>query len=78
MSVFDLTKGERAIIKSLGVSGSVATRLSSLGITAGKKVTVLSFSLFHGSVLIRCGAVRVGLRATIAKCIEVEVEKHTS
>ena len=78
MIVFDLLKGESGIIRSLGTSGSVATRLNSLGITAGKRVTVLSFSLFKGSVLIRCGTVRAGIRASIAKCIEVEAEKHTS
>ena len=72
MSVFDLSKGESGIIKSCNVSGSAATRLNSLGITVGKRVTVLSFSLFKGSVLISCGAVRLGIRASLAKSIEVE------
>ena len=72
MSVFDLNKGESAIIRSCGVTGSTLSRLSSLGITVGKKVTVLSFSLFKGSVLISCGAVRLGIRASIAKKIGVE------
>ena len=72
MSVFDLNKGASAIITGCNFSGNAAARLKSLGITVGKKITVLSFSLFRGSVLIRCGAVRVGLRATIAKNIEVE------
>ena len=72
MSVFDLKRGESGIIKGCTLSGNAASRLNSLGITVGKRVTVLSFSLFRGSVLIGCGAVRVGLRATIAKDIEVE------
>lgn len=72
MSVFDLKKGESAIIKSSNLAGSAATRLSSLGIAVGKKVTVLSFSLFKSSVLISCGAVRLGIRAALAKNIEVE------
>ena len=72
MSVFDLSKGESAVIRSCNLTGSAATRLSSLGITAGRKITVLSFSLFRGSVLISCGAVRVGIRASLAKNIEVE------
>lgn len=72
MSVFDLSKGQSAIIKSCALSGSSLARLNSLGITAGKKVTVLSFSLFKGSVLIGCGAVRLGIRASLAKLIEVE------
>ena len=72
MSVFDLKKGESGIIKSCNLSGSSSARLNSLGITVGKKVTVLSFSLFKGSVLIGCGAVRLGIRASLAKLIEVE------
>lgn len=72
MSVFDLKKGESGIIKSCNLTGSVFSRLSSLGISVGKKVTVLSFSLFKSSVLIGCGAVRLGLRAALAKSIEVE------
>ena len=72
MSVFDLSKGESGIIKSCSISGNSLARLNSLGITAGKKITVLSFSLFKGSVLIGCGSVRLGLRAALAKSIEVE------
>ena len=72
MSVFDLSVGDSGYIKGCNLSGGAAARLSSLGITVGKKVTVLSFSLFRGSVLIGCGAVRLGLRASLAKSIEVE------
>ena len=72
MSVFDLSAGESGSIKNCNLTGSSFARLKSLGITAGKKVTVLSFSLFKGSVLIGCGAVRLGIRASIAKNIEVE------
>ena len=72
MSVFDLKRGDSAIIKSCNLTGSVFSRLSSLGIEVGKKVTVLSFSLFKSSVLIGCGAVRLGIRAALAKNIEVE------
>ena len=72
MSVFYLSVGESGYIKSCNLTGSAATRLNSLGIAVGKKITVLSFSLFRGSVLIGCGAVRVGIRASLAKNIEVE------
>lgn len=72
MSVYDLKAGERAEIVSIEVSGSGAARLQSLGITVGKKVTVLAFSLFKTGVLIGCGAVRVGVRRDIAKLIGVE------
>ena len=78
MSVFDLSVGDSGIIKCCNLSGSAATRLNSLGISVGKKITVLSYSLFRGSVLIGCGAVRLGIRASLAKKIEVEVEKYTS
>ena len=72
MSVFDLKKGESAIIVNCNLSGSSFSRLNSLGIVVGKKITVLSFSLFKSSVLIGCGAVRLGLRAAVAENIEVE------
>ena len=72
MSVFDLKKGESAYVKSCNLSGGSLARLNSLGITVGKKITVLSFSLFKSSVLIGCGTVRLGLRAALAKSIEVE------
>ena len=72
MSVFDLKRGESGVIKSCSATGSTLSRLSSLGIAVGKKITVLSFSLFRGSVLIGCGTVRLGIRASLAKGIEVE------
>lgn len=72
MSVFDLKKGESGIITSCNLSGSSLSRLNSLGITVGRKITVLSFSLFKSSVLIGCGAVRLGIRAALAKNIGVE------
>lgn len=72
MSVFDLSVGDSAYIKNSNLTGSAAARLVSLGIVAGKKITVLSVSLFKSSVLIGCGAVRLGIRKSIAKCIEVE------
>ncbi|MDE7439228.1 MAG: ferrous iron transport protein A [Clostridia bacterium] len=72
MSVFDLSVGECAYIKNCNLTGSASARLNSLGIVAGKKITVLAFSLFKSSVLIGCGVVRLGLRKSLAKCIEVE------
>lgn len=72
MSVFDLKAGECAYIKGCALSGNAEIRLRSLGIIAGKKVTVIAFSLFKSSVLLSCGAVRVGIRKAIAKSIEVE------
>lgn len=71
MSVFDLKQGETANITAVNVTGGALTRLNSLGISAGKQVTVISFSLFKSSVLLVCGGVRLGVRKAMAKSIEV-------
>ena len=73
MNVFDLKAGDCAVIKKINISGGAAQRLNSLGITSGKRITVLAFSLFKSSVLIGCGAVRLGLRKSLATQFEVEV-----
>ena len=72
MSVFDLAVGESATIKSVKLPVGAAARLASLGVITDKKVTVLAFSLFKSSVLIGCGAVRLGMRRAMAKGVEVE------
>ena len=72
MKVYDLKTGETGKITAIFVTGVAAARLNSLGITAGKKVTALSFSLFKSSILIGCGAVRLGIRKSVAALIEVE------
>lgn len=71
-SVFNLKTGESGKILAVNVSGNAAARLNSLGITAGKRITVLSYSLFKSAVLIGCGAVRLGIRKSLARQIEVE------
>lgn len=72
MSVFDLSVGEKAKIIKISAEGAAAARLNSLGFSAGKEITVLSFSLFKSSVLLGCGAVRLGVRKNTAALIEVE------
>lgn len=72
MSVFDLKAGDRATILGINFSGGAAARLASLGIVCGKQIEVLAFSLFKSSVLIGCGAVRLGIRKSLATQIEVE------
>ena len=72
MSVYDLKVGDTATVTKINFSGGAAARLSSLGITCGKRIEVLSFSLFKSSVLIGCGAVRLGVRKSLATQIEVE------
>lgn len=72
MSVYDLKAGQSARIVKIKIEGGAAARLASLGITTGKRVTALAFSLFKSSVLIGCGAVRLGVRKSLAVLIEVE------
>ncbi|MBD5631723.1 MAG: ferrous iron transport protein A [Clostridia bacterium] len=72
MSVFDLKMGESGKISRINLTGAAKARLTSLGIKEGQRVEVLSFSLFKSSVLISCAAVRVGVRKSLARKIEVE------
>lgn len=72
MGVYDLKAGESAKIVEINASGSGAARLRALGVAVGKRITVLSFSLFKAGVLIGCGAVRVGLRRKLAGLLAVE------
>ena len=72
MNIYELKTGERAKITKINLTGGGAARLNSLGVTAGKYVTVLSYSLFKSSILIGCGAVRVGIRKSLATLIEVD------
>ncbi|HBN13302.1 MAG TPA: hypothetical protein DD415_06775 [Clostridiales bacterium] len=72
MSVLNLKAGECARIVRVNATGGVAARLNSLGITAGKRISVLAFSLFKTGILLGCGAVRVGIRKSLAAEIEVE------
>ena len=63
MKVFDLEMGQTAKITRIDLDGSALERLNSLGVAVGGKIEVISFSLLKSSVLISCGAVRVGLSA---------------
>lgn len=72
MTVYGLKKGEKATIISISFGGSARARLSSLGVTEGKTIKILSFSLFKSAVLISCGFVRVGVRKALANRIEVK------
>lgn len=71
MKVFDLEMGQTAKITRIDLDGSALERLNSLGVAVGGKIEVISFSLLKSSVLISCGAVRVGLRKSLAQKIEV-------
>ena len=71
MGVFDLKIGESAYITKINAGGSIFERLSSLGFSVGKKVKVLSYSLFKSSVLLGCGEVRLALRKSVAALLEI-------
>ena len=71
MSVFDLKKGESAKIQDVKVDGAAGERLSSLGFKRGQQITVQSFSLFKGSVLVSVGYNRVASCKSVATRIEV-------
>lgn len=72
MGVFDLKKGESGKILSVQVDGAAGERLNLLGIKKGQTVTVLSYSVFKGSVLLGVGYTRVAIRRSVAERIEVE------
>ena len=73
MSVYDLPKNASAEIVAVNVSGASLIRLNSLNIVKGRRIASLGFSLFKSSVLILCGAVRLGMRKSFAKKIEVRL-----
>ena len=73
MTVFDLKKGESAKIEKINIEGGARARLYSLGVKEGAKIEVLSYSLFRSSVLLMAGAVRVGIRKSLATKIFVKI-----
>ncbi|MCH5143302.1 MAG: ferrous iron transport protein A [Clostridiales bacterium] len=74
MTVFDLKRGERAEIERINIEGGARARLFSLGVKEGAEIQVLSYSLFRSSVLLMAGAVRVGIRKSLANKIFVKTE----
>ncbi|MCD8371977.1 MAG: ferrous iron transport protein A, partial [Clostridia bacterium] len=72
MTIYDLKKGQSAVILNMNTDGKANARLCSLGISGGSKITILGYSLFKSSVLIGCGSVRIAVRKSIADKIEVE------
>ena len=74
MTVFDLKKGESAEIVKITIEGGARARLLSLGVKEGERIEVLSYSLFRSSVLILVGAVRLGVRKSLATKISVKKE----
>ncbi len=73
MTVFDLKRGERATVNGVGAEGGALSRLTALGFIKGAQIEVLAFSLFKSSILVSCASVRVSMRKSVAKRIEVLV-----
>ena len=71
MTVFDLKKGDEATVAAIKLEGGAAARLSALGLKIGTRVQILSFSLFKSAVLVAFGAVRIGIRKSLARKLEV-------
>lgn len=71
MTVFDLKKGEQAKVTAIRLESGAAARLAALGLKKDTCIQILSFSLFKSAVLISFGAVRVGIRKSLAKAIQV-------
>lgn len=73
MTVFDLKKGDAARITSVNAVGSEGARLAALGLKEGAVIRVIAFSLFKSAQLVALGPVRLSMRATLAKRIEVKL-----
>ena len=71
MTVYNLKKGESAKVVAIKLDSGAAARLNALGLKMGTCIQVLSFSLFKSAVLLSFGAVRVGLRKSLANAIQV-------
>lgn len=72
MLLSDLKKGENALVKTLHCEGELKTRLLSLGLGQGEKVTVLSKSGGGATVEVMLFSGRLALRKGEARAIEVE------
>lgn len=77
MTVFDLKKGDKAKVTAIKLDGGAAARLSALGLKNGTCIQILSFSLFKSAVLISFGAVRVGIRKSLAQKLEIALIEAT-
>jgi Fe2+ transport system protein FeoA len=77
MTIFDLSVGQSAEILQIQLYGATALRLAAMGVAIKKRITVLSFSFFHSSILIGCGNVRLAIRKDLAQKIQVRVESSS-
>lgn len=72
MKLNDAELGKKVVIKNVSLSATEKNRLTAFGIKDGAVVTPERLSAFKSSVLVRCGGVRVIMRAELAAEIEVD------
>jgi len=73
VTLVNLKKHQKAIIKKINASVDLKQRLLSLGIVRGAEVEVVDCSITKATVEIKVGNTLVALRDSEAKKIEVEV-----
>ena len=73
MSLVDLKKNQKAIIKKIDATPDLKQRLLSLGVVRGAEVELVDCSLNKSTVEIKVGNTLVALRDSEAKKIEVEL-----
>ena len=73
MSLVDLKKNQKAIIKKIDADADLKQRLLSLGVVRGAEVELVDCSLNKSTVEIKVGNTLVALRDSEAKKIEVEL-----
>jgi ferrous iron transport protein A len=71
MSLVDLKKNQKAIIKSIDASPELKQRLLSLGVVKGAEIELIDCSITKSTVEIKVGNTLVALRDSEAKKIEV-------
>jgi len=72
MSLVDLKKNQKAIIKSIDASPELKQRLLSLGVVKGAEIELIDCSITKSTVEIKVGNTLVALRDSEAKKIEVK------
>lgn len=73
MKLSALKEGERAVIKSIDASEDLKRRLGSFGVVRGSELYIETYSLARKTIEIMVDDTLIGLRATEADGIRVEL-----
>ncbi|GEM_PF-252403 len=71
-----LRQGEKAVLKDIVGGGELQTRLSNMGLRAGKTITKLGAMPSGGPITVECDGFRVALGRGIARRVRVERASH--